>query len=183
MSRPVTRFPRPTINRCLAGVLLLAVLSQSSVAYAADTTPANGYADPASACTARGGKYLGDLKCQHTDGSIAPILFGAEAQRAMMSSTPVTRKSPHACALATTAIIFEYNGHRHDLLSGTVATAGGQESGKHLLSEAWSVNNHDELLGMLSWLQFQGHRSEFDELGRRVDALDNGLEGSDATTD
>jgi Protein of unknown function (DUF1266) len=137
----------------------------------AATTPATGFADPASACSSGGGKYLGDMKCQMPNGSIAPILVGAEAQSAMLSSIPVTPKSPHAWALATTAILFEFNRHRHDLLSGTVATLDGQQIGERLLSQSWGVNNRDELLKILNWLQFEGHRSEFEQLGRRVDRL------------
>jgi hypothetical protein len=154
----------------LTAVLLSAAFLTSSLAYAADPTPPTGYTDPAAACSASSGKYLGDMKCQLANGSVVAILFGAEAQRAMLSSTPV-QKSPHAWALATTAIIFEFNRHRHDLLAGRIATADGQESGRQLLSQWWSVNSRDDLLRMLNWLQFQGHRSEFDQLGRRLDAL------------
>jgi hypothetical protein len=135
------------------------------------TKPANGYPDPASACSSGGGKYLGDMKCQMADGSVWPILSSVEKQRIMLSSIPVPPKSPHAWALATTAMIFEMNCHRHDLLSGTVATPDGEKTGKRLLSQGWGITTRDDLLRRLDWLQFVGHRSEFEELGRRVDAL------------
>jgi hypothetical protein len=134
----------------LASAVLMAPLILSSYAHTADPPPSAGHADPAPAT-----------------GSPDP----AATQRAILSSIPVTPKSPHAWALATTAIIFEFNRHRHDLLSGTVATPDGEEIGKHVLSRWWGISNQDELLGMLSWLQFEGHRAEFDQLGRRVDAL------------
>ena len=137
-------------------------------ATAAATTPPNGFPDPASACEAGGGKYLGDMKCQKPDGSVWPILSSVDKQRMMLSGIPVPPKSPHAWALATTAMIFEMNSHRHDLLSGTAATPAGQQTGKRLLSQGWSINNRDDLLRTLTWLQFQGHRYEFEELGRRV---------------
>lgn len=163
------------LRRVLAGGVLSAVLTLSSYAHKSGTVPtaavapavtlpANGYPDPAAACLNGGGKYLGDMKCQMASGAIAPILSGVELQRAMASRNPVTPESPHAWALATTAMIFEMNGHRHDLLSGTAATPDGQETGKRLLSQAWGVNNRDDLVRMLTWLQFQGHRVEFEQL-------------------
>jgi hypothetical protein len=163
--------PSGTLKFFLAAGLLCAALLTSSVAYAADSAPATGYPDPASACSSGGGKYLGDMKCQMPDGSVWPILSSVEKQRIMLSGTAVTPKSPQAWALATTAMIFEMNSHRHDLLAGTVATPDGEQSGKRLLSQGWDVNNRDELLKMLNWLQFGGQRTEFEELGRRVDAL------------
>jgi hypothetical protein len=111
------------------------------------------------------------MKCQMTDGSVAAILAGDDAARARASATPVEPRSPHSWALATTAIIFEANGNRHDLLTGIVATPDGLESGKRLLSKWWGVNNRDGLLEMLTWLQFEGHRSSFEALGRQVDAM------------
>ncbi len=43
--------------------------------------------------------------------------------------------------------------------------------GKELLSEWWGVTSRDQLLEMLEWLQFQGHRAAFEQLGRQVDAM------------
>jgi Protein of unknown function (DUF1266) len=166
--------PSPTILvTILAGGALAAALALTTNACAAGAAqaPAPLQSDPTSACLGSGGKYLGDMKCQMADGSVAAILFGADAIRARNSAAPVTPRSPHAWALATTAITFEFNGDRHDLLTGVVATPEGQERGKHLLSQWWGVKNRDELLGMLNWLQFEGHRADFDELGRRVDDM------------
>jgi Protein of unknown function (DUF1266) len=134
-------------------------------------TPPNGFPEPASACAAQGGKYLGDMKCQHSDGSIGTVLYGAAAQRAMLSSVHVAPQSPRAWALATTAIIFEFNRNRLDMLAGTAITPDLEANGKHLLSDGWGVNNRDDLLKTLTWLQFQGHRNEFEQIGTRADAL------------
>jgi Protein of unknown function (DUF1266) len=111
------------------------------------------------------------MKCQFANGLILPVLSGADAQRAKLSSIHVAPKSPHAWALATTAIIFEFNRNRLDMLAGTAITPDGEANGKHLLLDSWGVNNRDDLLKTLLWLQFAGHRSEFEELGLRVDAL------------
>jgi hypothetical protein len=134
------------------------------------TTSQISFADPA-ACLSVGGRYSDDMKCHLANGTVAPIRSGPDAQRTMRSIIPVTPRSPHAWALATTAIIFEFNRHRHDLLAGIAATADGQDVGKKVLADAWGVNNHDELLETLKWLQFEGHRTDFEELGTRVDAL------------
>jgi hypothetical protein len=129
------------------------------------------YGDPASACKNVGGKYLGDLKCQYADGSIATVLSGTDATIARITAIPETPISPRAWALATTAIIFEVNKQRHDLLSGVVVAPDDRQHEQETLSKWWNVHNRDELLGVLTWLQFEGHRAAFDSLGRQVIAM------------
>src|SRR6267378_6347344 len=120
--------PRRTRQmKLLASALLVAPLILSSCAHTADPRPSPGHADPVPA-----------------SGSLS--LDRAATQRAVISSIPVTPQSPHAWALATTAIIFEVNRHRHDSLSGTVATPDGEEIGKRVLSQWWGISNHDELI-------------------------------------
>ena len=133
MSKFSAHIHLPTILVVVAVCAALsAALLASSAAGAADaaTAPTMAYGDPASACAGSGGKYLGDMKCQMADGSITSILFGADATRARSSASPVTPKSPHAWALATTAITFEFNGDRHDLLTGDRSHAGRSETRK-----------------------------------------------------
>jgi hypothetical protein len=105
------------------------------------------------------------------DGSIAQIHHGPVDVNMRMSEIPVPPKSPQAWALATTAIMFELNGTRHDLLGDAVALPENAEWGRQLLSQWWGVSNRDQLLQTLSWLQFDGHRVDFEELGRQVDAM------------
>jgi hypothetical protein len=129
------------------------------------------YSDSEAACYGSGGKYIGDMKCQSADGSVTQILSGADAARARMTSIPVPARTPHSWVLATTAITFEYDGYRHDLLAGEAATPESIAKGKDLLSRWWSISSRDDLLHMLNWLQFEGHRKQFEELGRRVTAM------------
>jgi hypothetical protein len=157
------------LSAFIVGLLLLAQLS--SVADTADAPPTTGFPDPASACSGAGGKYLGDKKCQMANGAVWPILSSDEKQRMTLSEVPVTPKSPHAWALAATAITFEFNGDRHDLLSGRVASPDAQESERKMLLQWWDVNSRVELFQALTWLQLQGHRTDFAELGSRVNAL------------
>jgi hypothetical protein len=126
---------------------------------------------PDSACYRAGGTYLGDMKCQMPDGSILQIHHGPVDANIKRSEIPVPPKSPQAWALATTAIMFELNVTRHDLLGGAVALPENAEWGRQLLSQWWGVSNRDQLLEMLSWLQFEGHRADFERLGRQVDAM------------
>jgi hypothetical protein len=164
------RSPTTLVNIFAGGALAVVLaLSTNGCAVHVTQAPVPLQSEAASACLGFGGKYLGHMKCQNTDGEVA--ILQADAIRQMNSAIPVKPRSPHAWALATTAITFEFNGDRHDLLTGVVATPSGQERGKQLLSKWWGVTNHDELLSMLKWLQFEGHRAEFEELGRQVDDM------------
>jgi Protein of unknown function (DUF1266) len=162
--RPVLRFPG-----FIAGLSFAALVS--SAACAADPTPQNLFPDPAAACSNGGGKYIGDMKCQFPNGAITQILSGDAALKAMASSNHEAPNTPRAWALSTTAIIFEFNRNRLDMLAGTAITPDGEANGQRLLSDGWGINNRDELLKMLTWLQYQGNRTEFDQFGIRVDAL------------
>jgi hypothetical protein len=73
--------------------------------------------------------------------------------------------------LATTAIIFEYDGYHHNLLAGVAATPESIATAKNVFAQWWGINSRDDLLQMLGWLQFEGHRKEFDELGHYVTAM------------
>jgi hypothetical protein len=105
------------------------------------------------------------------DGSIAQIHSGAVDANMRMSEVPVPSRSPQAWALATTAIMFEVNGDRHDLLGGLVAVPENAQGAERLLSQWWGVDSRGQLLEMLNWLQFEGHRADFERLGIQVDAM------------
>ena len=112
------------------------------------------------------------MKCQMPDGSVTGVLGGAEAAKAWASSMSVKPGTPQAWALATTAIIFEINLSRQDLLGGTIATPSSQAGGQRLLAKWWGISSPQDLMEMLTWLQYTGHRSDFEALGRQVDAMD-----------
>jgi hypothetical protein len=159
---------------CVLGAVLLSIALMScrtSPSPTREEEPPKVDFGPAHACEQSGGKYVGDMPCQMSDGSVQPILSGADAARARVTSLSVPPETPRAWALATTAITFEYNGQRHDTLTGIAATPDAIAWGAKLLSKWWGIANRDDLLKTLKWLQFEGHRSEFDELGRRADAM------------
>jgi hypothetical protein len=75
-------------------------------------------------------------------------------------------------ALATTAILTEYNGHRHDLLGLIEPTADNIQQTKTLLRDWWNINSRKELFDSLNWLGPQGgHRKGFELLGNYVFSL------------
>lgn len=93
-----------------------------------------------------------------------------DAARATASSVSV--QMPHqAWALATTALIFAFNGNHLDTLTGVAATPDSIENERKQLAEGWSIYSQADLLRTLDWLQLQGHRTGFNELGLRVSTL------------
>jgi hypothetical protein len=149
-----------------------ATLVPQEATNAPPTAPSMFHADPISACSSAGGTYVGDLKCHMPDGSVAQIRIAGAGPETELSEVLVPPKSPQAWALATTAIMFEFNGSRHDLLGGAVITPVNAERSRQLLSQWWGVSDRTQLLDLLRWLQFEGHRVDFDELGRQVDTMD-----------
>lgn len=155
----------------LFGALLSVGLSFSSRSGADEFSSSNVRPGPEAACVSNGGTYLGDMKCQMRDGSIARILMGDDAIRAQASTNRVVPGSPHAWALATTAITFEFNGYRVKTLAGVTVTPDARQNAVDLLSKWWDVDNRDDLVKVLHWLQFEGHRAGFEALGRQVNAM------------
>ena len=148
-----------SVLRAFGIALLVAAMGASSFgdpAMAAATPSSIFQPGPDSACSHVGGTYLGDLKCQMPDGSIgANSIYGPVDANIKTSEIPVSPRSPQAWALATTAIMFELNGTRHDLLGGAVALPENAEWARQLLSKWWGVSNRDQLMETLSWLQFE----------------------------
>lgn len=71
-----------------------------------------------------------------------------------------------AWALATTAVLFERNQDRHDLLGGRDRTPENMLFVKRaILAQWWGITNRAELLDVLSTLELGGHRREFAEMG------------------
>jgi hypothetical protein len=135
------------------------------------TTASDPFFTPADACTHAGGRYLGEFKCRLADGKIVPILNSVELLKEKESSTAIAEGTPRSWALATTAIVFESTGCRHDLLAGAIVVPNRVKSQKESLKQWWNIGSRDDLMNTLYWLQYSGHRKEFEDLGRHVDAL------------
>lgn len=78
---------------------------------------------------------------------------------------PVPHASPKAWALATSGIVAERNNLQHDLLSGCKPTEWNVKEWKRGLRQWWGINNREELLKMLDWLDKEGHRTDFERIG------------------
>src|SRR5512145_1841280 len=74
-------------------------------------------------------------------------------------------------ALAASAMLGEWNGDRHDLLGGVNATESSIQRSQYQLKTAWGVSSRDDLLVTLKWLDQEGHRKRFEQLGARLGAL------------
>jgi len=86
--------------------------------------------------------------------------------------TSIRMTTPRAWALATTAILFERNNARHDLLGGCLRTQENVTEMKQVLSQWWGINNREELLNSLNWIKYGGHREGFEKLGAYMASLD-----------
>lgn len=71
-------------------------------------------------------------------------------------------------ALATCALLTESNGGRHDLLGGFEPSDKNAAAVRQLLAQWWGIENRDQLLETLAWIEAGGHRRSFDELAAYV---------------
>jgi hypothetical protein len=83
------------------------------------------------------------------------------------SQVPPTREQ-QMWALATCALLTESNGGRHDLLGGFEPTSQNAAAVQQLLSQWWGIENRDQLLETLAWIEAGGHRRSFDEIAAYV---------------
>ena len=67
-------------------------------------------------------------------------------------------------ALATTAVLTESNGRRHDLLGGCERTPEEIKAWQDSLARWWGIHNRTELLETLNWIEEGGHRKEFNKI-------------------
>jgi hypothetical protein len=81
--------------------------------------------------------------------------------------------TPHAWALAASAVLTRLNGDQDDLLGGKQATPLYVSALKQSLDQWWGIKNREDLLDMLSWAdEGGGHRADWDELVNYLNSLD-----------
>jgi hypothetical protein len=88
------------------------------------------------------------------------------------NAQPVEPGTPHAWALAASAVLTHFNGDRDDLLAGQPATPGYVRMLEQSLNEWWGIGNREDLLAMLQWIDEGGHRQDWEELEVYLDSLD-----------
>lgn len=88
------------------------------------------------------------------------------------SSHPVKAGTPHAWALAATALLTHANGGSDELLGFAPVTSQVVQAEEESLKEWWGVNNREDLLAMLQWVDQGGHRQEWDRVTAYLASLD-----------
>ena len=84
---------------------------------------------------------------------------------------PVKAGTPRAWALAASALLTRFNGGRDDLLGMALATPRIVREEKQALVDWWGVNNREDLLAMLQWVEDGGHRKGWDDLATYIGGL------------
>lgn len=74
--------------------------------------------------------------------------------------------------LAASALLTEWNHQGHDTLAGVALTEENKRSAHDTLQEWWDVENRNDLLARLTWLEQGGHRRMFADVGGRVSPLE-----------
>jgi hypothetical protein len=110
--------------------------------------------------------------------SLGPLAASAQSNAAVpaiptpLQATPgeglVAPGTPQAWALATTAMLSRVNGRRDDSLGGEPPTPKALEVWRRTLVKWWDVHDAEELRQTLDWLQYHGHREEFEQIGRAL---------------
>jgi len=73
--------------------------------------------------------------------------------------------------LATTALVFEVNKERHDILAGVEAIPKNIDADKKALNEWWGINSREDLLNSLMWIEESGHRKSFEEMAHYISSI------------
>lgn len=68
-------------------------------------------------------------------------------------------------ALATTALLVQYNGDSFELLGSR--PAGDQAWAKNLLGDWWGIHNRGQAIRILDWLRDSGHREKYQAADKR----------------
>ena len=92
----------------------------------------------------------------------------ATAVESAAAATGVTLSPAQEWALATSALLTSRNRERHDILGGVGRTPGNAERARKLLAEWWGTRTRDDLIGSLQWVETEGHRTRFAEMGQEL---------------
>jgi hypothetical protein len=73
--------------------------------------------------------------------------------------------------VATSAILWERNKDRHDVLGIQAPMPESTQKARKILREWWGITSKETLLGTMRSLQKEGHRRQFERLGAAVESL------------
>jgi hypothetical protein len=77
------------------------------------------------------------------------------------ADTVVEAGTARAFALLCSAVLFERNGWRHDLLAGVPRDKKNVDEMKQMLADDWDIKTAEHLQEQMEWLRTEGHRVEF----------------------
>jgi len=113
--------------------------------------------------------------------TLAAIIVGSASLAAQTNETLHLRSfdrselhltdTQKAWALALTGVLTERNHERHDLLGGAERTTEDIRRQKRILAMWWNVQSREDLFKALQWIDQEGHRQEFDQVGAAVAKL------------
>jgi hypothetical protein len=83
----------------------------------------------------------------------------------------VKPNDPKYWGLATSAVLTQDNGHRHDLLGGMLCTPENVREQRWFLYHWWGVASQKDFNEKLLWLMGEGHREEFSGLAKWLAGL------------
>jgi hypothetical protein len=73
-------------------------------------------------------------------------------------------------ALASTALLVQYNGDSHELLGSIPLTE--KDRAQNILTKWWGIGDRQKALETLEWLIAEGHRMGFETMRRQISAMD-----------
>jgi hypothetical protein len=104
-----------------------------------------------------------------------PDRAGTEMQTVANTSPPrhdpALMQARRGWALGCAAVLTERNHDSHTLLAGCDLTEKNKAEKRVLLSDAWGIKNRNDLFATLVSLENEGHRADFEAVGRLVTKL------------
>jgi hypothetical protein len=95
----------------------------------------------------------------------------ADAPKFIPKKMIISTETQKAWALATSAVLTECNGTRHDLLGEVEPTDAIIIQTKKMMYDAWGIANRQDLFNVLRWIDEKGQRIEFEKLGSLISSL------------
>ena len=80
-------------------------------------------------------------------------------------------KDSRLWALAASAVLTEANGQQHNMLGGGNKNDDNTKQWKKILRDYWGVENKKDLLDTLEWIEREGHRKSFEEVGEQISRI------------
>ena len=104
-----------------------------------------------------------------TNSNVPPTELTVKTEIEYFPRNVVT--GPKAWAVACCALLVETNRGWHDTLPIKPINSSSVQTRKESLDEWWGIKNKADLTRILCWLETDGHRAQFQKLGRQLQTL------------